>query len=271
MKKLGQHFLRNAQALQTIVDTLALKDGDRVIEIGAGHGELTVPLSIAARDKRCEIVCIEKDHALIEGLALLAAKALPRTEIKIIEGDALTLLPGLTAADNKLVGNIPYYITGKLLRVMSELEEKPERAVLLVQKEVALRICAAAPHMNRLAAAVQFWAEPTIVAMVPRNDFSPPPDVDSAIIVLGVKRPQGGTGSSTDPALYYRAIRAIFAQPRKTLLNNLVDARSDKRAKTATKSAVIAQLERLGIDPGARPQDLGIAQIAAIARAPLWG
>ena len=87
----------------------------------------------------------------------------------------------------KIVGNIPYYITGKLLRIISELEHKPERTVLLIQKEVALRICATPPDMNRLAASVQFWADAEIIAHVPRNDFSPAPEVDSAVVVLNAK------------------------------------------------------------------------------------
>jgi 16S rRNA (adenine1518-N6/adenine1519-N6)-dimethyltransferase len=257
MKKLGQHFLRNAEVLQTIVDALAIAEGDRVIEIGPGHGELTTPLLRAASGKHCEIVCIEKDHALIEGLEALAP------EIKIVEGDVLKLLPELMTAESKIIGNIPYYITGKLLRVISELEHQPKRAVLLVQKEVAERICAAPPAMNRLAASVQFWADAEIIARVPRKDFSPVPDVDSAVIILKNKTAR----PSVDPALYYRAVRAIFAQPRKTLLNNL-----SARAKNGVAKEDIVKIMRgIGVDSAARPQDLDIKAVASIAMAPLWG
>jgi 16S rRNA (adenine1518-N6/adenine1519-N6)-dimethyltransferase len=261
MKKLGQHFLKNAMVLEKIVDALALADGDRVIEIGPGHGELTVPLVRAAQGKNCQIFCIEKDHALIKDLELLATTA------TIIEGDALKLLPDIITT--KIVGNIPYYITGKLLRVISELEQKPERTVLLIQKEVAERICTAPPNMNRLAASVQFWADTDIVAQVPRNDFAPAPDVDSAVIVLNIKTSHHAARDlvrDLDPALYYRAVRAIFAQPRKTLLNNL----SAAAGKTIKKDDVGAQIKKIGIDPDARPQDLRIDQIASIASLGLW-
>jgi 16S rRNA (adenine1518-N6/adenine1519-N6)-dimethyltransferase len=264
MQKLGQHFLRSGTVNQKIVDALALMNGDHVIEIGPGHGELTVPLARAAGDKHCTITCIEKDHALIEGLELLAAKENLSAEIKIVEGDALKLLPELITAKSKIVGNIPYYITGKLFRVMSEAEHRPERAVLLIQKEVAERLCAAPPAMNRLAASVQFWAEPALLTIVPRKDFSPPPDVDSAVIILKNRR---AAAPSIDPVLYYRAVRAIFAQPRKTLLNNL----SAIAGNSAAKKDITKIISAIGADPGARPQDLGVDAIIAIAKAPLWG
>lgn len=255
--------MRNADVLQTIVGAVEVADGDRILEIGPGHGELTVPLALAARDKHCEIVCIEKDHALIEGLQLLAAKEDPSVEIGIVEGDALKLLPVLMAPGSKIVGNIPYYITGKLLRVISELGHQPVCTVLLVQEEVAERICAAPPAMNRLAASVQFWAAAEIVAHVPRTDFLPVPEVDSAIIVLKKKK----ISSAIDPALYYEVVRAIFAQPRKTLLNNL----SAIAKSGVTKESVVKIIKEIGIDPAMRPQNLDIKAIIAIANAPLWG
>jgi 16S rRNA (adenine1518-N6/adenine1519-N6)-dimethyltransferase len=286
MQKLGQHFLKNTAVLEKIVSALALADGDRVIEIGPGHGELTAPLVHAARGKHCEIFCIEKDHSLIGGLELFAVSENSANDarIKIIEDDALKLLPEIitkkisdaSPSRYKIVGNIPYYITGKLLRTVSELEQKPEKTVLLIQKEVAERICAAPPAMNRLAASVQFWASANIIAYVPRKDFSPAPDVDSAVIVLDTKifsgKPalgstaRGAAARDLDPALYYRAVRAIFAQPRKTLLNNL----SAAAGKSIKKDDVCAQIKKIGIDPDARPQDLSIDQIASIAGLGLW-
>ena len=178
---------------------------------------------------------------------------------------------GAEAAHYKIVGNIPYYITGKLLRTISELDHKPERTVLLIQKEVAERICAVPPAMNRLAASVQFWADAEIVAPVPRCDFSPAPEVDSTVIVLKTKDTRQNSaapgGNVVEPALYYRAVRGIFAQPRKTLLNNL----SAMAAKGISKDQIVEQLQKIGVNHTARPQDLGIEQIIAIAKASLWG
>jgi 16S rRNA (adenine1518-N6/adenine1519-N6)-dimethyltransferase len=267
MKNLGQHFLKNTVALQAIADALEVKDGETIIEIGPGHGELTAFLVRATERSGSAVISMEKD-SLIAALAGLSEKEKPGL-LSIIEGDALKLLPPAIAKLHryKIVGNIPYYITGKLLRVISESEHKPERTVLLIQKEVAERICAAPPEMNRLAASVQFWAAPAIVAYVSRKDFSPPPDVDSAVIVLDAKRTSAKGAKPIDPEIYYRAVRGIFAQPRKTLLNNLTDAMD----KTLKKSEASSLIRKIGIDPGGRPQDLTIENIIAIASMPIWG
>lgn len=270
MQRLGQHFLKNKTVLQAIVHAVKIKNGDRIIEIGPGHGELTIPLIEAAETLDCSITCIEKDQELISELTSLREKE-GGGRLTIVQGDALKLLPSLLsdlsmddaeAVHYKIVGNIPYYITGKLLRVISELANKPALTILLIQKEVALRICATPPEMNRLAASVQFWAHPEIVASVPRKDFSPPPEVDSAVILLSSKPRPASTGSTQ----YYRAVRGLFSQPRKTLLNNAW-------AMTGglySKDQVAEKLKKIGISPEARPQNLTVDQIGAVATI-LWG
>jgi 16S rRNA (adenine1518-N6/adenine1519-N6)-dimethyltransferase len=267
MKKLGQHFLKNASVIDKILKALEIEKNDRIIEIGPGHGELTVPLLDASERSGARITSIEKDHTLIAGLTALGEKE-KSGRLSIVEGDALKDLATTVAADGSasytIVGNIPYYITGKLLRVISELPQRPKRTVLMIQKEVAERVCATAPEMNRLAASVQFWADASIVTIVPRSDFSPAPDVDSAVILLETRAEEDG---SMDPALYYRAVRGIFAQPRKTLLNN-VSAMADTKDK---KMKISGSLKKLGIDPESRPQDLTIEHIIAIANASPWG
>jgi len=175
-------------------------------------------------------------------------------------------LPGVTAElqDYKIVGNIPYYITGKLLRVVSELPHKPERVVLLIQKEVAERICAAPPDMNRLAASVQFWAQPSIVSFVSKKDFSPPPEVDSAVIVLSTKT---AFATAIDPTLYYKTVRGVFAQPRKTIINNVAAMLSG----VSKKEKIAEQLRSMGIDPEDRPQNLAVEQLITLAASDIWG
>src|SRR6185369_6737037 len=204
MQKLGQHFLKNKSALRLIAEALDLKSDDTVIEIGPGHGELT---DVAAD---ATWVAIEKDGELVKKLK---EKFENETRVEIIEGDALKILAEVTTrfsgATYKIAGNIPYYITGHLLRVISELEEKPTRCVFTIQKEVAERIIAAPPHMNRLAASVQVWAKPKILKMLPAEDFSPPPKVDSAIIELVTRTVDGGGAGANEK--YYAAVRMIFA------------------------------------------------------------
>jgi len=269
MQKLGQHFLKNKNVAVKIIDALALRDGDAVFEIGPGHGELTLPLAAACRETGCFLAAIEKDPTLADKLSI----KLKNDGFKNVEaqkGDALKQLPLLVSKYRSvgvskylLVGNIPYYITGHLLRVVSELDDKPERSVFMVQKEVAERIAARPPKMNRLAASVQFWAEPKTIANVPKNDFRPAPKVDSAIILLSKKDSPAPCNADN----YYAAVRILFGQPRKTILNN-VTARLPRRpnAADASNRFVSGELEKIGIDPKCRPQNLSVENIADIAK-----
>jgi len=259
MQKLGQHFLKNKAALQKIADALELREGDTVVEIGPGHGELTELLLTSA--KKIAVTAIEKDRNFIAPLQEKFATEPTHGAFEVIEGDALKLLKGMPG-NYKIAGNIPYYITGKLLRVLSELPQKPERTVLLVQREVAERICAKPPAMNRLAASVQFWAEPKIIGLVPKEQFSPPPKVDSAIVLLKTIVP----AKKMDEAdRYYAAVRALFAQPRKTILNNLSAVR-DLDGKKADKRKITEDLQHLSVSPLNRPQNLSITDLSAIAK-----
>ena len=192
-KKLGQHFLKNKAAIQKIIASLELKTGETVIEVGPGKGALTIPLIEECRKVGCNFIGIEKDARLANQLMSYASATV--NQFEILTGDALKILPDLTEklkTDNwKLVGNIPYYITGKLLRVLSELNPpaggKPALTILMIQKEVAERIIAEPPRMNLLSAATQFWAEPKILMNLKSTDFDPAPEVDSAIITLRIK------------------------------------------------------------------------------------
>jgi 16S rRNA (adenine1518-N6/adenine1519-N6)-dimethyltransferase len=255
MQKLGQHFLKNKSALQAIAESLEMAVGDLVIEIGPGHGELTHALRTA--NATATIVAIEKDHALADKLK---KDFEGDRSIEIMDGDALLLLPTLILqpefADRnyKIVGNIPYYITGHLFRTIGELGHKPTRCVFTTQKEVAVRACAVPPHMNRLAASIQFWASAKIIKMLDRSDFSPPPKVSSAIMLLIAE-----STAAMSPS-YDSAIHALFAQPRKTIMNNLA-------ASTGKERSVLArQLSILGIAENDRPQNLSISNITALAK-----
>ncbi|MFH1161710.1 MAG: rRNA adenine dimethyltransferase family protein [Candidatus Jorgensenbacteria bacterium] len=158
----------------------------------------------------------------------------------------------------KIVGNIPFYLTGRLLRVIGDLITNHQslitRVVLTVQQEVAERIIAKPPKMNLLAASIQLWAAPTIVGYIPRKEFSPPPKVDSAILALDTKVP------AYDPAAYYTLVHALFKQPRKTILNNLTAG--DPRV---ARHEVAEKLRGAGMKPEGRPQDLSVEDILSIA------
>ncbi|OGY65735.1 MAG: ribosomal RNA small subunit methyltransferase A [Candidatus Harrisonbacteria bacterium RIFCSPLOWO2_01_FULL_44_18] len=302
-KKLGQHFLINKAAIKKIIAALDLspsgrfpvggQNNDTIIEIGPGKGALTLPLvkQCQVPSAKCQVIAIEKDKALAETLTRKSVNS--NWKLEIIEGDALKILPNLITnyrlliTDYKIVGNIPYYITGKLLRILGDLITVPSghlpqgdnyklpitNIVLTIQREVAERITAKPPRMNLLAAAIQFWAEPEIIGYLKPADFSPSPKVDSAIMKLTPKKitnysrffpkiedPRSAilseSGSGQLPTTnYYQLIKIIFKQPRKTLLNNLaVGLKLDK-----TKALEI--MKTAGLKGNERPQDLSLEKI----------
>ena len=286
-QRLGQHFLKNKLAINKIIAALDIKNEDAVIEIGPGKGALTIPLSEDCSGKNCKLIAIERDAELAKFLDENLKPANPN--LQMVEGDALKVLPELISKLKlekfKIVGNIPYYITGKLLRIISELEHKPELTVLMIQKEVAERIVAHPPKMNLLAAATQFWADPEIILKLKPADFEPAPEVDSAVIKLTTKSviaspacrqagkakpclPAGRNllrrmaANSEVPAMtekkYYQLIHTIFKQPRKTLLNNLRDGLDTPR------EALEKALGSINLPINARPQDLSIENIKSL-------
>lgn len=258
-KLLGQHFLKNHAIVQKIVAAVDIRPGDTILEIGPGHGELTALLAEVCGKVGAKLIAIEKDNRLAEGLNARNLWA-GKENFEIISGDALKVLSSKFRVPNpfKIVGNIPYYLTGQLFRVVSEMEKFPERCVFTIQKEVGERLVAAPPNMNRLAASVQYWAEPQITARVSRRDFLPPPKVDSVAVVLK-KRPKP---ILADADRYFAAVRALFAQPRKTIFNNL-----SASTNFSDKSKLAVALKDIGIDPGDRPQNISVEQIARVADA----
>ena len=264
-RKLGQHFLKDKRMLQKIAAALEIGPRDTIVEIGPGHGELTEFLLGAGPKK---IIAIEKDSELVSGIKYQVSSK----KLELIEGDALKILPVLNTkylirdTSYKLVGNIPYYITGHLLRKISELKKKPKLVVLTIQREVAERIAAEPPHMNLLAASVQFWGKPKIVGYISKKSFRPQPKVDSAIIKI-TPSPQAsgrwlegmGSKDATRVEEYYQFIRILFKQPRKTIMNNL------RGGLKLPQKEVEGRLQKLKISPGLRPAHLSMSDINKLA------
>ncbi len=249
-QKLGQHFLKNKKWAELAASEVsAFKN---IIEIGPGRGALTEQIILKA-SADANFTAIEKDSKFI----IYLKEKFP--EATIIDGDVLKILPSLMEEQrNKyaIIGNIPYYLTGFLLRIIGDSKNRPDRCALMIQKEVAERICAAKGDMNRLSASVQIWGKPKILALVPRGDFSPPPAVESAIIEINVDESR----QNSDLSSVFAAIRTIFAQPRKTLLNNL------STAVDVPKGEILKEIQSYGISENFRPQDLDIEQLFLIAK-----
>lgn len=267
-RRLGQHFLIHRGTLRAIANVIAPQPCDTIIEIGPGHGELTRKL-LQGASGNARIIALEKDKELAN---LLREKFSHDARIEIVEGDALELLPEIIRQKRRpirdasfvIVGNIPYYITGYLFRILGELERKPRRAVFMIQREVAERICAAPPRMNLLAATVQVWAEPKIIRRVPKTYFAPQPKVESAVIVLETRKNKLETKSEKSAMeAYYTLAKIIFKQPRKTVLNNLLAGLKKKGAEERRRAVKL--LTRANINPNDRPQNLSINQLRVLA------
>ncbi|MDP1706653.1 MAG: 16S rRNA (adenine(1518)-N(6)/adenine(1519)-N(6))-dimethyltransferase RsmA [bacterium] len=258
-QKLGQNFLKNASKIGEIVKNLNINPGDILIEIGPGHGALTLPILEAIKSlKDTKLIAIEKDPVLADSLK---EKIGNNPKFSLITDDIRKILPNLTqdhqlmAGEYKIVGNIPYYLTGFLLRQLEEIVLKPQIIVLTIQKEVAERIIAQPPKMNLLAASVQFWSEPKIISFISRKEFQPAPKVDSAIIELKPKLENFPEKSIT----YYQTIKKIFRQPRKTIKNNIRDGYKN------IENGVFEKIEKTGIKTGDRPQNLSLKQLKEIS------
>jgi 16S rRNA (adenine1518-N6/adenine1519-N6)-dimethyltransferase len=211
-RSLGQNFLKDRSYLSKILDAAELATEDEVVEIGAGTGVLTAALAKSAG----RVVAIELDDSLVPLLSKDFA-AIPNVEVW--HGSALDFDPGAHFSGSyKALGNIPYYVTGPIVRHFLEVERQPEVLVLMVQREVAERIVAPPGKLSLLGVSVQFYAHPKIVASVPAGAFYPRPKVDSAILRLTPYR----SGTSNDVRYnFFRVVRAGFSAPRKQLINSL--------------------------------------------------
>ncbi len=253
-KSLGQHWLSDPATLEEICDAAELQAGDTVLEIGPGAGTLTKYLVEQAQ----QVVAVEFDHTLAQALPdRVQASNLTVVEQDILGFD-LTTLP----ADYKVVANIPYYLTSKLLRTLSESSNPPKTIILLVQKEVAERVAAKPGQMSLLSVSVQVYYEAQLSIVVPAALFTPPPKVDSQVLVL--TRRLAPLFSDIDTKHFFRVVKAGFAARRKTLLNSLAGGlRLDK--PTIEQALADAQLK-----PTMRPQELSLEQWYNLAQVLLF-
>lgn len=211
-KRLGQNFLRDRSFLKQILDAAELRAGDLVLELGAGTGVLTRALAAQAR----RVIAVELDDSLYD---LLQAEFADVPNLELWHGNALDFDPcNRLAGPYKVVGNIPYYVTGPITRHFLETPCPPQLLVLMVQREVADRIVAAPGELSLLGVSVQFYARPRIVARVPAGAFYPRPKVDSALIRLV---PHHLSASPEETDRFFEVARAGFSTRRKQLVNAL--------------------------------------------------
>jgi len=224
-KTLGQNFLRSEKALGQIIEAADIQADDTIIEIGPGEGVLTRRI-LEKNPER--LILVEKDDRLVPILEKEFIKNTEKgqTSVDLIHSDILEVFDDVLAyakpsRQYKVVANIPYYITGAILRMIFESERLPERAVLLVQKEVADRIIAEDKKESILSMSVKYYGMPKRIAVVPKGAFAPAPSVDSAILqITNIRRP----GTKEDEARFFTFIKAAFAHKRKLLVGNIKSA-----------------------------------------------
>lgn len=247
-KGLGQHFLVDDGVLETIIEAAALSPKDLVVEVGPGLGILTEELAKRAG----KVIAIEVDSKLVSALSQSLGHL---SNLSIISADVLEVeLEELGGANlgYKVVANLPYYIAAPVLRHFLESPVKPQRMVIMVQKEVAQSIAAAPGKMSVLSIAVQFYGKPTIVANVPARSFYPAPKVDSAILSIDVY--EQPIAEVEDVARFFQLVRAGFSTPRKQLRNSLALGLS-----LPPESAALL-LNRAQISPKRRAETLTIEE-----------
>lgn len=250
-KSLGQNFLNNTGTLTKILEAGELNPEDDVVEIGPGHGILTQALS----EKVKKITTIELDDRLIPELK---QKFSAQKKVAIIHGDALQFNPPETPY--KLIANIPYYITSPLLNHFLREQpqaKRPNHIVLLVQYEVAQKICAKPGDLSVLALQVQIFGKPSLIAKIPASHFTPPPQVDSAILKIEMfKNP---LVSDEDLIAFFKFIHMGFLHKRKKLGKNL------KALPGITTENLRNIFEKIGLNENSRSQELSIPEWKALA------
>jgi 16S rRNA (adenine1518-N6/adenine1519-N6)-dimethyltransferase len=256
-KSWGQNFLGDEGILDAIARLAVEREGELVVELGAGLGHLTARL--LARGAR--VVAVERDRDMARVLRGELGEA-----VRLLEADAARLdYRALAAGEGKggrvaVVGNLPYHLTSPILFSLLDQAEAVSRAVLLLQREVAERL-AAAPGTKAwglLSALLQQRAEVAVERRVPPRAFLPPPKVESAVVRVAFGPPRAEV---TDQVRFRRLVKAGFAQRRKTLRNAL------EAARLASPEATAAALAAAGIDPARRGETLAVAEWAALERA----
>jgi 16S rRNA (adenine1518-N6/adenine1519-N6)-dimethyltransferase len=248
-KSLGQHWLRDRDVLTHIADCAELTSENTVLEIGPGLGTLTSELLRRAK----KVVAVEFD----EELARKLPAQFPGKDLTVIQSDILSFdLSGLPAG-YKVVANVPYYITSKIVQLLMTTENKPSVAVLLVQKEVAERLAAQPGDMSILAVSAQLFADVTLGDIVPAALFTPPPKVDSQVVILKTR---------TTPFLvdvsekdFFRVVKAGFSAKRKMLRSSL------SGGLHISKDQAEQYLAAAGISSNVRAESLTLTQWQTLA------
>lgn len=216
--RLGQHFLVGTWAAHALACAAGIRKNEMVVEIGPGTGVLTRELLATGG----HVVAIEKDELLADTLKATFAENIRDNQLEVVGDDIRNFNParrGLASSEYVVAANIPYYITGEIIRMFLTTSAQPRSIALLVQKEVAERIVARDKKESILSLSVKAYGVPKVMAKVSRGNFSPVPSVDSAILLI--EHVSRDFFQNISEETFFRVIRAGFSSKRKFLLKNL--------------------------------------------------
>jgi 16S rRNA (adenine1518-N6/adenine1519-N6)-dimethyltransferase len=251
-KSLGQNFLKSIPALNAIVLAGEIKKDDIVLEIGPGKGALTEKLL----EKAGVVIAIEKDNDLLEILQEKFKEEIKNGKFILINEDVLNY--EIKEKNYKIIANIPYNITGAILKKFLTSENQPERMVLMVQNEVARRIVAKDGDESILSISVKAYGKPKIIMKVSARYFSPAPKVDSAIIAINNISRETFNKNNIKEETFWELVKNGFAHKRKVLVSNLKDLHK--------KEKILEIFEKLNISEKTRAEDLTLENWSAITK-----
>ena len=249
-KELGQHWLKDRDILAAIADDAELMPEDTVLEIGPGLGTLTSELLRRAG----RVVAVEFDADLARKLP----GQFPGKDLQVVHEDILQFNVDTLPAGYKVVANVPYYITSKIIEKLMTAKNKPSVVVILVQKEVAERVAARAGDMSILAVSAQVFAKAHLGVLVPRDYFTPPPKVDSQVVILETLA--APLVAPEDEKAFFRVVKAGFSAKRKKLRSSIA------AGLAISKPAAEELLRHANINPDSRAEDVSIDDWLRLAK-----
>ncbi|MDB5189688.1 MAG: hypothetical protein JWN49_14 [Parcubacteria group bacterium] len=251
-KSLGQNFLMHPQIAERIVMSANLPEGATVLEIGPGTGMLTRALLA----KVGKVVAVETDDGLVPELQETFASEIAAGKLELIHGDIRSFDPTSLGIPYALVANIPYYITGEIMRMFLETAHKPYSMTLLVQKEVAERIARSHDKQSILSLSVKAYGVPSYCFTVPRGALRPAPNVDSAVISIQNIR-NNAFSSPEEEKMFFKVLKTGFAHKRKRLAKNLEDL--------VPAPFALQTLRDSGLDENIRSEDVSLESWKTLA------
>lgn len=243
-KSLGQHWLKDREILARIAEAASITTLDTVLEIGPGLGTLTSELLRRAE----KVIAVELDGALAEKLP----GQFPGKTLEVINEDILEFDLNILPKQYIVVANVPYYITSKIIKKLLTSDNKPKTTVLLIQKEVAQRLAAKPGNMSILSISAQIYGEVELDQMVPAHYFTPPPKVDSQVVVIRTRSEP--LIAPKDEKQFFKVVKAGFSSKRKKLRSSL------SAGLNITKQETEDILKKVGINPDDRAEALAIQQ-----------